>query len=199
MPQYFYADCAITDIEPIAGSKAITSVSAKIDGRQVKRMVIPAEMQLCFAGLRGDVKNRVWFAALNILGKRILMVRGVENAAGELFVQNETFAWKFYDIVIRSAFGGFLAWFAANVIGLIPAMIYSRNAVAALYEPTLQIGIWSGLAMSAWTALFIYNLSQMKTWQAGDVSRYSTEVKPAFGSGLAAKMSQTAEVEKAAK
>lgn len=184
MPHYFYADCVITDIKLIPGAKTLKAVSAKIDGRQVKNLIISKEMQLYFAGLRGEAKSRVWFSVVSVFGKKVLNVQAVQTEAGERHVETYKARHVFYDVVIRAASGGFLAWLATWIIGFIPAAMYTRNAMESLYDVSLWVGIPVGIWMSLWTMNYYQQLSKTESWPEGDVSNYSEAVKPAFGSSV---------------
>lgn len=63
--------------------KPVANVTTKVDGREVKRLIISKEMQLYFARLNGKEKSREWFAVVSLFGKKALLVRAVETQAGK--------------------------------------------------------------------------------------------------------------------
>ena len=184
MAQHFYADCVITDIKPIVG-QPVANVTAKVDGRQVKRIIISKEMQLYFARVNGKEKSRVWFAVVSFFGKKALLVRALETQAGEKHVEKNKTGHAFYDVVVRPVAGGAVAWFATWVLGIIPmALLGGEAAVGALYMPSIWIGVLAWLYFTFLTIRFLNQLGNTESWPEGDPSRYSTAVKPAFGAGL---------------
>lgn len=198
MADFFYDDCVISDIAVMPNSSTGTTVSCKINGRLVPKMVMEKAMQRYLTENAPGEMHRVWFAVLNILGKRIIMIRAIEAANGGRFVEDLKIS---FGNTVFSAFGlGFFVWLF-SYLGLAAV---SKFMFDIDYE-TLSVwaGVLSGLAVAVSSVRLKVNAreSQLEFWPAGDVSRFTKAVKavkPAFESGFSAKMAKTA-AEKAAK
>lgn len=199
MTDFFYDDCVISDIAVMPNSSTGTTVSCKINGRLVPKMVMEKAMQRYLTENAAGEMHRVWFVVLNILGKRIIMIRAIEAANGGRFV--EKFKISIVDIVFRSFGIGFFAWlFSYLLLAAVSAFMFSID-----FE---RLSVWAGVLSGVATAVWLMSLkinsheSKMEFWPAGDVSRFTKAVKavkPAFESGFSAKMAKTAEAEKAEK
>lgn len=193
MFKFFYSDCVLSDLQIIKnGNNQFTYVvSAKIDGRAAKRLVMDKEMYNYFTGVGAGTKNRIWFLGLSFLGsKKGLILEGIENEAGERFKTRVKNSHVVHDLVVKPPCLGFLVWFMSWIILFIPVAILVHGDTRAGNEIISQFATWAGIAAAVW--MFVVGLRVVKktssfdSWSAGDVSAYTTAVKPAFGSGLAA-------------
>lgn len=192
--KFFYSDSVISNLEPLSTTGTYCTVSARIDGREVKKLGMSNEMFHYFTGVGKGTQNRIWF--YRALGT--LFIGGIENAAGERLRAKETMGMKLYSLTIRPACAGFLVWFLSWVVLIIPVAIYVHSLAekpwggpgGAIYDIINPIGIYGGIAVAGWLFVFAWNLykklANLDTWPAGDVSVYTKAVKPAFGAGLAA-------------
>ncbi|WP_223448502.1 hypothetical protein [Pseudomonas sp. BF-R-19] len=194
MPKFFYSDCVISDLRRIAPGRDV--FMASIDGRQSERLTMEPEVYQYLTGIGKGTKNRVWFFAPGF--KKVLMITGMENAAGERQVMKEKLSHKLYNLTIRPACAGFLFWFLAWVVLVIPVALYAYKKATLsykgpgefIYNVINPIGIYGGIALAlglsfaAWH--FYKKLANLDAWQSGETTSYTKAVKPAFGSGLAA-------------
>lgn len=190
----FYTDSVISNLEPLSTTGTYCIVSARIDGREIKKLGMSNEMFHYFTGVGKGTQNRVWF--YRTFGN--LFIGGIENAAGERLQVKEKTGMKLYSLFIRPACAGFLFWFLSWVVLTIPVTIYAYQVAANSWKGPFDlvesiinpIGIYGGIAVAIWLFVSFWNLYEkldnLDPWPAGDVSVYTKAVKPAFGAGLAA-------------
>ena len=195
MPKFFASDCVISNLSRIHAGQNV--FKASIDGRQTERLAMEPEVFQYLSGIGKGTKNRVWFFAPGI--KKALVIAGIENAAGERQVMKSKLSHTLYNLTIRPACAGFLFWFAAWVILLIPVSLYAYNVATLsykgpgefIYNVINPIGIYGGIAAAiglSFSAWHLYKkMSDLDAWQSGETTPYTKVVKPVFGSGLAAK------------
>ena len=195
MPKFFTTDCVISNLSRIEPGKDVFKET--IVGRQIERLVMEPEVYQYLTGIGKDTKNRVWFFAPGF--KKALIIGGIENAAGERQVIKSKLSHKLYNLTIRPACAGFLFWFASWLVLVIPVALYAYNVAekswkgpgATIYNIINPIGIYGGIAVAiglSFSAWHLYKkLANLDAWQSGDTTAYTKAVKPAFGSGLAAK------------
>lgn len=192
MAKFFYADCVISNVEIETQTKAQMLVTARIDGRELKKLSMSEEMVRYFNGVGKGTQNRIWFYRYGLTD--ITFIAAVENAAGERL---ERFAvsmgMKLYDLLVRPACVGFLLYFATWVVLFLPVGVYfNRHGGGAgdAYNIINPLGIYGGVALGIWLSYKSWDLykklANLDTWAAGDLTRYTKAVKAAFGSGLAA-------------
>jgi hypothetical protein len=182
--EFFYADCVISDIQIESSTEHQKIVTARIDGRELKKLSMSEEMVGYFNGVGQGTQNRIWFYKYGLHG--ITLIAAVENAAGERLERPSASAgMKLFDLVMRPVAAGFLFWFAAWVLLFIPVMgVYG---VEDAYDIINPIGLYGGIALGLWFSykvLELYKkLANLDAWAAGDLTRYT---KAVFGAGLAA-------------
>lgn len=195
MPKFFSSDCVISNLSRIHAGQNV--FKASIDGRQTERLAMEPEVYQYLSGIGKGTKNRVWFFAPGF--KKALVISGIENAVGERQVMKSKLSHKLYNLTIRPACAGFLFWLLSWVVLIIPVALYAHKVAErswkgpgeTIYNIINPIGIYGGIAAAIGLSLSAWHLykklANLDAWQSGETTPYTKAVKPAFGSGLAAK------------
>lgn len=187
VPKFFYTDCVITNLERF--DFHIDEFTARINGRQTKRLAMTNDLYHYLMGSGHTTKTRLWFYDPGF--NKALIVAAAKHFADEPKVLHNTSISNLRSFALKPLLVGLLAWFTAWALMVIPVFSwYGANAqkgVHLLETFTIQFGIAAAALLFGYALWVRIKMARLDNWQSGDVTPYTLNENPSPHPILSAK------------